>query len=266
MTVLIVTLPVLAEHEVAHSLQVWAFGSYAAKALVDGLLAAVVYSIVGMIEVTLAYELIARERGLASPPSDGEPCDRPGSPRSPDRHGPPVRRPRGHPRRVRPRARRRVPRDHRRADEGARACSGSRSPRSTAGSDSTCSPTSVSSRSSSYGWMSLVGHRQHAHDRRAPPRSTTAPRRRSRRWLPDLASGELPRLPVAVGVRRRQRHPQHLVPRGARRRGVRHPTAPRCGSRTASAPASSRSRPAPTRASRASSSRRSRGRRSAASR
>jgi hypothetical protein len=65
MTVLIVTLPVLAEHEVAHSLQVWAFGSYAAKALVDGLLAAVVYSIVGMTEVTLAYELIARERAAS---------------------------------------------------------------------------------------------------------------------------------------------------------------------------------------------------------
>jgi hypothetical protein len=64
-TAVIVTLPVVAEHEIAHSLQVWALGSYGWKALVDGLLAAVVYSIVGMIEVTLAYELIARDRAAS---------------------------------------------------------------------------------------------------------------------------------------------------------------------------------------------------------
>ena len=32
------------------------------KALVDGLLAAIVYSLVGMLEVTLAYELISRDQ------------------------------------------------------------------------------------------------------------------------------------------------------------------------------------------------------------
>ncbi|HZP28769.1 MAG TPA: hypothetical protein VFC99_07445 [Acidimicrobiia bacterium] len=59
----VVTLPVVAEHELAHALQIWAEHSYALKAAVDGGLAAVVYSIVGMVEVTLAYELIARDRG-----------------------------------------------------------------------------------------------------------------------------------------------------------------------------------------------------------
>ena len=74
------------------------------------------------------------------------------------------------------------------------------------------------------------------------------------------------RLPLALGGRRRQRHAQHRVPRGARRRRVRRSTARSSGSPTASAPASSRSPRAPTKASRASSSRRSPARRAAASR
>jgi hypothetical protein len=61
-TAVAVTLPVVGEHELAHALQVWAVGSYLLKALVDGVLAAVVYSLVGMVEVTLAYELIRRDQ------------------------------------------------------------------------------------------------------------------------------------------------------------------------------------------------------------
>ena len=64
---LIVTLPVLLEHEVAHALQVWAERSYGLKAVVDGLLAAGVYSVVGMIEVTLAYVLISRDSANRDP-------------------------------------------------------------------------------------------------------------------------------------------------------------------------------------------------------
>jgi hypothetical protein len=60
-TVVVVTVPLVAEHELVHALQVWAFGSYVLKALVDGISSAVVYSIVGMVEVTLAYELIRRD-------------------------------------------------------------------------------------------------------------------------------------------------------------------------------------------------------------
>ena len=71
-----------------------------------------------------------------------------------------------------------------------------------------------------YGWMSLSGivntHTIAAHlivhhgsdEQRA-------------RWLPRLASGEVRGLPVAVGVRRGQRHAQPRMPRGSRRRGVR---------------------------------------------
>ena len=111
-----------------------------------------------------------------------------------------------------------------------------------------------------------VGHRQHAHDRRVPRSSTTAPTSRSSDWLPAPRAGRAARLPLALGVRRGQRHAQHRVPGRARRRRVRRSTARRCGSPTASGPGSSRSRPAPTRASPASSSRRSPARRSAASR
>ena len=79
------------------------------------------------------------------------------------------------------------------------------------------------------------------------------------RWLPRLATGELRGCLSLSEPDAGQRHAQHLVPGGARRRRVRRSTARRCGSRTASGPASSRSRRAPTRASRASSSRRSPG-------
>jgi hypothetical protein len=68
----LVTLPVAVEHEIVHGLQIWAEDSYALKALVDGFSAAVIFSIVGMIEVTLAYLLIERDR--ASVPRD-EPDD-----------------------------------------------------------------------------------------------------------------------------------------------------------------------------------------------
>jgi hypothetical protein len=73
-TAVVVTLPVIAEHELVHALQVLAFGSYLLKALVDGVSGAVVYSVVGMVEVTLAYELIDRDRAgerAGNVPRDG---------------------------------------------------------------------------------------------------------------------------------------------------------------------------------------------------
>ena len=71
-----------------------------------------------------------------------------------------------------------------------------------------------------YGWMSLSGDREHAHDRRAPDR---APRHRGAEAALVAAHGDRrdPRLPLALGIRRGQRHPQPLVPGRARRRRVR---------------------------------------------
>lgn len=71
-TALVVTLPLFLEHELVHGLQIWVEHSYVLKAVVDGLLAAGVYSVTGMIEVTLAYELIDLDG--ASVPRD-EPDD-----------------------------------------------------------------------------------------------------------------------------------------------------------------------------------------------
>jgi hypothetical protein len=71
-TALFVTLPAFVEHEVAHGLQIWAEHSYYLKAIVDGLIAAAFYNVIGMVEVTLAYELIDLDR--ASVPRD-EPDD-----------------------------------------------------------------------------------------------------------------------------------------------------------------------------------------------
>ena len=42
-----------------------------------------------------------------------------------------------------------------------------------------------------YGWMSLSGHREHAHDRRAPRSSDHGTEEQKQRWLPRLATGEL---------------------------------------------------------------------------
>ena len=117
----------------------------------------------------------------------------------------------------------------------------------------------------SYGWMSLSGV-VNTHTIAATILLHHGTEAQRRRWLPDLASGERRGALVALRARRRQRHPQHLVPRDARRRGVRHPGHQDVGHQRDARRPRRGSRPAPTRASRASWSRRSRGRRSAASR
>ncbi len=58
-----VSLPVIAEEEIAHAIEsLFVEHSYLDGALVNGFLAAFVWSIVGLIEVVLAYELIRRDR------------------------------------------------------------------------------------------------------------------------------------------------------------------------------------------------------------
>ncbi len=167
----------------------------------------------------------------------------------------PLRRTRGDPGRVRVRARGRVSRSDRRADEGARAVR-DHDPRGVRRARPRPPHLHRRDRGARVRLDVAVGHRQHAHDRGAPDR---APRHRGAEAALAAAARDrrAPRLPLAVGSRRGQRHAEPRVPRDARRRRVRRSTARSSGSRTASAPAWSRSRCAPTKASPASSSRRS---------
>ena len=63
--------------------------------------------------------------------------------------------------------------------------------------------------------MSLAGHRQHAHDRARRLIVRHGTDEQKQRWLPRMATGELARLPLAVGARRRAATRAH---RAARRR------------------------------------------------
>ena len=72
----------------------------------------------------------------------------------------------------------------------------------------------------SYGWMSLTGI-VNTHTMAATLILTHGTEEQKRRWLPTMAAGRAARRAVPVGARRRQRHPQHLVPGRARRRRVR---------------------------------------------
>ena len=71
-----------------------------------------------------------------------------------------------------------------------------------------------------YGWMSLSGI-VNTHTIAAYLVVHHGSDAQKERWLPRLADGRAPRLPVAVGIRRGERHAQPRVPRRARRRGVR---------------------------------------------
>ena len=79
-----------------------------------------------------------------------------------------------------------------------------------------------------YGWMSLSGI-VNTHTIAAHLIVHHGTEEQKQRWLPAHGDGRAARLPVALGVRRRQRHAQPLVPRRARRRRVRRSTARRCG-------------------------------------
>ena len=71
----------------------------------------------------------------------------------------------------------------------------------------------------SYGWMSLTGI-VNTHTMAATLILTHGDEQQKRRWLPAHGHRGTPRRPVSLGARCRQRHPQHLVPRPARRRRV----------------------------------------------
>ena len=116
-----------------------------------------------------------------------------------------------------------------------------------------------------YGLDVAVGHRQHAHDRGAPDRADHGTEEQKQRWLPRLATGEI-RGCLSLSEADAGSDTRNIACRAVRDGDEYVITARRCGSRTASAPGSSRSRRAPTKASRASSSRRSRARRAVASR
>ena len=155
-------------------------------------------------------------------------------------------------RRRRPRAGVTGSRPHRRADAGL-GCSASPSPRPTAGSASTRLTYIGIIEELAYGWMSLTGI-VNTHTMAATPAGTTAATSRSgagcRRWRRGAA-----RRPVPVRARRRQRHPQHRAGPGDGDEYVLNGTKAWVtnGERAALVALA----PAPTRASRPSSSRRS---------
>ncbi len=62
-----------------------------------------------------------------------------------------------------------------------------------------------------YGWMSLTGV-VNTHTMAATLIMAHGTEEQKQRWLPAMAAGRAARRAVAVGARRRQRHPQHLVP------------------------------------------------------
>ena len=141
----------------------------------------------------------------------------------------------------------------------------SRRRKSTAGSASTCSTYARIIEELAAGWMSLSGL-LNTHMMRATLLKLHGTDEQRKRLLPRLATGEIRGClslsePDAGSDTRVAAVPGH-----ARRRRVRPRPARRCGSPTASGPASSRWRPRTEKASRASWSRRSRARRSAGSR
>ncbi len=73
----------------------------------------------------------------------------------------------------------------------------------------------------SYGWMSLTGI-VNTHTMVATLLVAHGTEEQRQRWLPTMATGAAARGVVPVRARRRQRHPQHLLPCRARRRRVRH--------------------------------------------
>ncbi len=71
-----------------------------------------------------------------------------------------------------------------------------------------------------YGWMSLTGI-VNTHTMAATLLMAHGTEEQKQRWLPVMATGRATRCAVPLGARRRQRHPQHLLPGRARRRRVR---------------------------------------------
>ena len=108
-----------------------------------------------------------------------------------------------------------------------------------------------------YGWMSLTGI-VNTHTMVATLLMAHGGEEQQQRWLPDMASGRAARRPVAVRAGRRQRHPQHLLPRHPRRRRVRAQRHQGVGDQRRARLARRARRPHRSRASAPSSSRRSR--------
>ena len=172
---------------------------------------------------------------------------------------------RGHPRRVRPRAVGHLPRDDRASRCATLGLFGVTIPEEYGGLGLDLLDLHRHHRGAGLRLDEPDRHREHAHhgghaDHDARDRGAEAA------LAPLHGVGGTAGLPLALRARRRERHPQHLVPGSARRGRVRPRTAARPGSPTASGPPSWRWPPGPRRASPPSSSRRSPGRASRASR
>ena len=79
-----------------------------------------------------------------------------------------------------------------------------------------------------YGWMSLTGI-VNTHTMAATLIMAHGSEEQKQRWLPDDGDRRAPRRAVAVGARRRQRHPQHLLPGRSATATNTSSTAPRPG-------------------------------------
>ena len=175
-----------------------------------------------------------------------------------DRHGPALRRARGDPGRVRARARRRVSRRDRRADEGAGPVR-RHDPRGVRRARARPAHVHRRRRGARVRLDVAVGHRQHAHDRARRIIVRHGTEEQKQRWLPRLATGEL-RGCLSLSEPDAGSDTRNISCRAdARRRRVRDHRHEDVGDQRRAGRASSRSRRAPTRASRASSSRRSPG-------